>query len=288
MPNPAKPIAWRGFALPPTAISVPASRRLTGATPPLPPERHRMSDRAERLERIRELLEDRRHPERRVGIFSATNLTRIALRFGTMALSAGLVHALLGGTALEVPASAVAVGATDHQASRLWKRIEGGVQRTWTAIGVLVVGVGILATILKSAAPDSAAARGMSSAAGGLLESMRARVDARARAQRTPVDTTGAVGARWRVLLDSTMVRRGTFAEAQAWCAALGPEWRLPPGLGAWPELDSYPRLGTLLSVWTDGGMGVQIGDGNRPGAGSSSSGRPSEVRGVLCMKGEG
>jgi hypothetical protein len=245
-----------------------------------------MTDRAARIERIRELLEDRRHPERRVGIFSATNLTRVALRFGAMGLTAGLVHSLLRGTFLDVPVSAVAVGLADHQIGVLWKRIQGGVQRTWTAIGVLVVGVGLFATLLKNVAPDSAAVRGGTAVASGWLESMRSGVDARVRAQRTPVDTTGAVREQWRVLLDSNMVRRGTFTEARAWCAALGPEWRLPPGLGAWPELASYPRLGTLISVWSEGGTGVQIGDGNRPAVGSSSSGRPSEVRGVLCLKG--
>lgn len=246
-----------------------------------------MSERAARIERIRELLEDRRHPERRVGIFSATNLTRLALRFGVMGLAAGLVHSLLRGTFLDVPVSAVAVGLADHQVGVLWKRIRQGVQRTWTAIGILVLGVGLFATILKSAAPDSAIVRGGTATASGWLESMRGSLDARTRAQRTPVDTTGAMSTQWRVLLDSNMVRRGTFTEAREWCAALGEEWRLPPGLGAWPELESYPRLGTLLSVWTEGGAGVQIGDGNRPAAGSSSSGRPSEVRGVLCLKGD-
>jgi hypothetical protein len=246
-----------------------------------------MSDRAARLDRIHALLEDRRHPERRVGIFSATNLTRLVLRFGAMGLAASAVHALAGGTDIEVPLAAVAVGFVDAQVARFWTRIQGGVQRTWTAIGIFVIGVGFLLTILKAAAPDSAAARGAGRLFAGWLESARAGVDQRVRAQRTPVDTSGATGDRWRVLLDSTMVRRGTFAEAQQWCAALGPEWRLPPGLGGWPELATYPRLGTLLSVWTEGGSGVQIGDGNRPAVGSSSSGRDGEVRGVLCLTGE-
>jgi hypothetical protein len=246
-----------------------------------------MNDRAERIDRIRELLEDRRHPERRVGILSPTNLTRVAVRFGAMGLVAGLVHAVLGGTFIEVPVTAVAVGAADHRVGILWKRIRGGVQKSWTVIGIVVLLLGLVATLIKSAAPDSAAARGAAGVASGWLESLRSRVDQRARAQRTPVDTTGAAGDRWRVLLDSAMVRRGTFAEAQAWCAALGPEWRLPPGLGGWPELATWPNLGTLLSVWTEGGAGVQIGDGQRPGAGSSSSGRATEVRGVLCMKGD-
>lgn len=246
-----------------------------------------MSDRAERIDRIRELLEDRRHPERRVGILSPANLTRVALRLGAMGLSAAAVHALLGRTFLDLPVSAVAVGAADQQVGILWKRIRGGVRRTWTAVGILALAVGLFATLLKSAAPDSAVVHGAGGVASGWLESMRAGVYQRTRAQRTPVDTMGAEDGRWRVLFDSTMVRRGTLAEAREWCAALGPECRLPPGLGGWPELDRYPNLGTLLSVWTEGGTGVQIGDGNRPAVGSSSSGRPSEVRGVLCLKGD-
>jgi len=287
MPNPAESVPGGVSHFPLPALAFPALRRLTCRPPAPHPERHPMSDRAERIDRIRELLEDRRHPERRVGIFSPTNLTRVALRFGAMGFSAAIVHALLGRTFLEVPVSAVAVGAADHQIGILWKRIRGGVQRTWTALGILVVAVGLFASLLKSAAPDSAAVRGASGIASGWLESVRAGVDQRARTQRTPVDTSGAVSERWRVMLDSNMVRRGTFVEAREWCAALGPEWRLPPGLGAWPELDRYPNLGTLLTVWTEGGAGVQIGDGKRPGAGSSSSGRPSEVLGVLCLRGD-
>lgn len=245
-----------------------------------------MSDRDARIERIRVLLEDRRHPERRIGIFSATNLTRLVLRTGALGLAAGAVHRLVGGTDLEVPLSAVAVGVTDHQVNRLWTRIQRGVQRSWTAIGVAVAGLGLLFVLLKSAAPDSAATHGVEGLFSGWLESARARVDAHARETRTPVDTTGASSPEWRVLLDSTMLRRGTFSEAGAWCRALGPEWSLPPGLGAWPELASYPRLGVLTSVWTASGAGVQIGDGARPAVGSSSSGRPGEVRAVLCLRG--
>jgi hypothetical protein len=69
------------------------------------------SDRAQRIQRIRELQDERAHPGRTVGLLSPTNLTRLALRFGAMGLAAAVAHWLSRGGALEVPLAAVAVGA---------------------------------------------------------------------------------------------------------------------------------------------------------------------------------
>ena len=182
-----------------------------------------MRDCAELVDRVRELLEDRLHPERRVGILSPVNLTRITIRFGALGLSAGVVHALVGWSVLEVPLTVVAVGAADRQVGAFWKQIKGGVQHAWTAVGMVALVIIPLATSLRSVAPDSPVVRGARSAAGSLLESMQASVENRARNQRTLVDTAGAVGERWRVLLDSNMVRRGTFVEAKSWSGGFHP-----------------------------------------------------------------
>jgi hypothetical protein len=243
-----------------------------------------MSDRAERIERIRELLEDRRHPERRVGIFSATNLTRVAIRLGAMAAAAAIVQRLFGVGGLSVPIAGVAVAAADEVVARLWRRIGRRVQQAWTVIGLVAAGLFVVAMLVTASSPRATAA------AGGWwnrwLESRRSDLDQRVRSRRTLVDSTAAVDPHWRVLVDSGALRLGTFTEARAWCAALGPEWGLPPGLGQWPQLDRYPDLGILLYVWSRWRNGIQIGDGRRPGAAVSSSGRDSEVHAVLCLKG--
>lgn len=241
--------------------------------------------RADRLARIRDLLDQRRHPERRVGIFSATNLTRLVLRFGGMGLAAALVHALLGGSILAVPITAVAVGAVDLAVGQLWRRIQDVVRRGWNTVALVLALLLMTAFALGQVAPDSGLMRALGSWGSGLLERQRATLDARNRAERTPVDAAAATDPSWQLLTDSGFVRRGTLVEAREWCAALGSEWQLPGGLGTLPEIPRWPDLGTLMYVWTTGGSGLQIGDGRKPGVGVSGSARASEVRAVLCLR---
>lgn len=241
--------------------------------------------RADRLAHVRDLIEEHRHPERRVGIFSATNLTRLVLRFGGMALAAGLTHALLGGTVLELPVTAVAVGAVDLAVGQVWRRIREGVRRGWNTIGLVLALLVMVAFVLGQVAPDSGLVKALAGWGGGLLERQQARLDARARAERTPVGADAATDPSWVLFTDSGFVRRGTLVEAREWCAALGPDWELPAGLGALPELTRWPDLGTLMYVWTSGGSGLQIGDGRKPGVGVSGSPRATEVRAVLCLR---
>ena len=241
--------------------------------------------RADRLAHVRDLIEEHRHPERRVGIFSATNLTRLVLRFGGMALAAGLVHALLGGTVLELPVTAVAVGAVDLAIGQLWRRIRESVRRGWNTIGLVLALVLMAAFALGQVAPDSGLVKALGGWGGGLLERQQAKLDARSRAERTPVDAAAATDPSWQLLTDSGFVRRGTLAEAREWCATLGPEWQLPAGLGALPALTRWPDLGTVMYVWTAGGTGLQVGDGRKPAVGVSGSPRASEERAVLCHR---
>lgn len=242
--------------------------------------------RADRLAHVRDLIEEHRHPERRVGIFSATNLTRLALRFGGMALAAGVVHALLGGTVLELPVTAGAVGAVDLAIGRLWRRIRDAVRRGWSTIGLVLALLLMAAFALGQVAPDSGLMKALGGWGSGLLERQRAKLDARARAERTPVAADAATDPAWVLLTEGGFVRRGTLQEAREWCAALGPEWQLPAGLGALPELSRWPDLGGLMYVWTAGGSGLQVGDGQKPAVGVSGSPRASEVRAVLCLRG--
>ncbi len=243
-----------------------------------------MTPRAERIARIRDLLDQRRHPERRVGLFSATNLTRLGLRFGAMAIAAGLVTRFLGTGAIAGAIALAAVAAADFGVAQLWGRIGEGVRRGYSMIGtVLALGFVLVGLVLSQSAGAREAAGTWWS---GFLARQNAKVDQRVRAQRVTVDSAAAVDPHWRLLLQDGALRKGTFAEAEAWCRDLGPEWTLPPGLGQWPRLDRYPDVGQLFYVWTGPNTGIQVGDGTRPAVGVSGASRPTEVRAVLCMKG--
>lgn len=245
-------------------------------------------ERVARLERVRELLELRRNPSRRVGLFSATNLTRLVLRFGAMGVAAGLVRAVFGTSVFQVPAAAIAIGVADHYTDLLWRRIRERVRKTWNMVGLVGAAVLVLVVVVGQAAPDAALTRGVRGWFGGWVDRQNAAIDARARGRRTPVDSAAAVDPHWVLLSDSGFVRRGTFAEAREWCGALGPGWSLPAGLGALPELSRWPDVGSLFYVWTQGGMGLQVGDGQKPGVGVSGATRPTETRAVLCLRAGG
>jgi hypothetical protein len=239
------------------------------------------SDRAQRIQRIRELQDERRHPERRVGLFSPTNLTRVVLRFGAMGLAAGLVRWLTGGGFLEVPLTGVAVGAADHGVGLLWGRIGGAVRQAWLILGVAAATL----VLLVGVAPRSGFSRSLTGWGRDWLEARNASLDRRVASRRIPIDSEAASGRSWRLIVDSGSARLGTLAEARAWCSALGPGWQLPPFLGQWPELEPWPDFGTTFYVWSQGGAGIQIGDGRKPGAAVSGSGRPSEAHAVLCLE---
>ncbi len=243
-----------------------------------------MTDRAERIERIRELLEDRRHPERRVGIFSATNLTRLVLRFGAMALAAVLVQRILGTGVVGGVVAAVAVGAADAGVARLWKRIGRQVQQAWTTIGIVGACLLVLLAILMSNSPSA-----KSSVSGFFtrwIAEKNAALDARQRSQRVVIDTVAATHPRWRILHDGGVLRFATYDEAFKACSDIGAGWSLPFELGQWPKLDRYPDFGgRQVSVWGFGHRGIQVGDGKAPAVMSMGNSRPTEVRPVLCMQ---
>lgn len=242
-----------------------------------------MTDRAERIERIRELLEDRRHPERRVGIFSATNLTRLVLRFGAMALAAVIVQRILGTGVVAGVVAAIAIGAADQGVARLWKQIGRRVKQTWNTVGLvaaLLVLCLMLLMVLRPAVKESAG-----NWISGWIDRKNAQLDQKARKRRVMVDPAAAADPHWQLQLENGALKQVTFEEAKQWCASLGQGWQLPPGLGGWPKLDRYPNLGSSFYVWTFGRTGIQIGDGQRPSVGVSGAGRPTEVRPVLCLK---
>ena len=250
--------------------------------PPLRrPARPPSPERAARIERIQDLLALRRHPERRVGLFSATNLTRLALRLGAMGLAAAAVHGLLGTSVFEAPVAAIAIGAADYGVERLWRRIRERVRQAWTVVGILAAALFVALLLLFKAAPES----GMAAALRGWKERQEAGLDERQRATRVAVDEAAVTDPHWRLLTQDGAIRKGTHAEALAWCSALGPEWRLPLGLGMLPDLERWPALDRPMYVWTQGGTGLQVGDGQRPAVGVSGSGRPTEVRAVLCLR---
>lgn len=242
-----------------------------------------MTDRAERIERIRELLEDRRHPERRVGIFSAANLTRVVLRFVAMSLAAVIVQRIFGTGVVGGLIAAVAVGAADTGVARLWKRIGRQVQQAWAVVGIVAVLLMIVAMLIMQSSPATR------DAAGGWwtnwLASKNAALDQRQRSHRLMVDSAAATDPRWVILRDSGAVRIGTYDEAFQWCAQLGDGWSIPSGLGDWPKLDRYPDLGTIFYVWAFGHRGVQVGDGKPPAAMVSGGSRPTEVKAVMCIR---
>lgn len=241
-----------------------------------------------RLERVRDLLELRRHPERRTGLFSATTLTRVVLRLVTLGLAAGFAGVLFRDSVFLVPMTAVAVGAADYGVDRLWRRIRERVRRAWNVLGLVAAGVAGLLLLVAVRGPDSAPARTLSGWWDGFVAAQNAKIDARQRARRIPVDSASATGDGWRLLTEAGSLRWGTLQEARVWCAELGPGWALPDGLGALPDLDHWPALGTLTHAWTRGGSGIQLGDGRKPAGGVSGTVRPTEVRAVLCLHGPG
>jgi hypothetical protein len=240
--------------------------------------------RAARIGRIRDLLEVRRHPERRVGIFSATNLTRVVLRLAAMGAAFAVVRRLLGEGAASVVVGAIAVALADESVARLWRRVGRRVQQGWAVVGTVAALVLLGLGLTMAVSPRATAFAG--AWLDGWLEARRSALDRSVAARRIPVDPAATVGPHWRLLVDSGAAVLGTRAEADAACAALGPGWALPPGLGAWPELERYPDLGTTLYVWSLGGSGIQIGDGKPPSGAVSSSGRATETHGILCLEG--
>lgn len=256
---------------------MPPTTRTFGATDPA---------RQARLERIRDLLELRRHPERRTGLFSPTTLTRAVLRLVTFGLAAGLASALFRDSVFLVPMTALAVAGADYLVDRLWRRIREGVRRGWNAVGLAVAGLVLLFLLLSRGAPGTAAGKAATGWWDGFVAAQNAKLDARQRARRIPVDSASAAGEGWRLLTEDGYLRWGTFLEAQAWCTGLGPGWGLPAGLGGLPDRDHWPALGTLTHAWTRGGSGIQLGDGRKPSGGVSGEVRPTQVRAVLCLQG--
>lgn len=243
--------------------------------------------REERIERIRILLDERRHPERRVGLFSATNLTRLALRFGAMALAAWLVHSVIGANGLGSILTIVAVAAADWAVARLWARIGERVRQGYQTVGIVLACVVLLLFVLGQAAPDSFLVTSVKSGVGGFIARKNAELDQKSRSRMIPVTTAQSGSDQWQLIVDNRgSVAQGTLKEARAWCRGLGAEWSLPPSFDRWPKLTTYPDVGMLFYVWSREGHGIQVGDGKAPVVMASGGNTETTVRGVLCLMG--
>ena len=245
-----------------------------------------MIDRAARLERIRVLLDERRHPERRIGIFSATNLTRLVLRLVLMGVVGGLAQRVLPSGPIGVTLTALAIGAADMAFGTGWGRVQAQVHRGFQAGTSVLVVVLLLGTLVVLLGPNSGIARGLRGAGSDFLAEQNARLDRRNRARGIVVDPAQASGADWQLLITDSLLVKGTYREAEAWCRELGPGWGLPGGLGNLPTLASWPTLERPVSVWAAGGSAIQVGDGQRPAVGSGGGYRDTEVKVVLCVQG--
>jgi hypothetical protein len=245
-----------------------------------------MTSREDRIERITTLLDERRHPERRVGLFSATNLTRLVLRFGAMALASALVQLIVGGTGVDIVATIVAVAGADWAVGKLWARIGDSVQRGYKSLGLILACTVMLLFVLGQAMPDSFLVRSIRKGATGIIDRQNARLDQKSRRRMIPVTAAQASGDQWQLVVDNRgAVAHGTLDEATSWCTQLGLEWRLPPTFDRWPPLTSYPNVGTLFYVWGAGGSGIQVGNGLAPSVATTGDNTPTTVRAVLCYR---
>jgi hypothetical protein len=246
-----------------------------------------MIAREDRIERIKCLIDERRHPERRVAILSPTNLTRLALRFGAMALAAWLVQLLVGGTGVDVVATIVFVAGADWAVGKLWERIGEGVRRGYNTLGLVAACLVMLLFVLGQAAPDSFLVRAVKKSAGGFIDRKNAELDQKQRNRMIPVDPARSGTDQWQLIVDSRgSVAQGTLLEAKRWCSELGAGWSLPPTFDRWPQYTSYPDVGRLFYVWGNSGAGIQVGDGKAPVAMSTGGTTATTVRGVLCVVG--
>lgn len=246
-----------------------------------------MNSRSDRIERIKTLIDERRHPERRVGILSSTNLTRLALRFGAMALAAWLVQLLVGGTGVDIVATIVVVAGADWAVARLWERIGDSVRRGYNTLGIVVACLVMLLFVLGQAAPDSFLVKAVKKSAGSFIDRKNAELNQKQRNRMIPVDPAKAGTDQWQLIVDNRgSVAQGTLLEGKKWCRELGAEWSLPPTFDRWPRYESYPDVGQLFYVWSSGGGGIQVGDGKAPVAQSTGGTSETTVRGVLCVMG--
>jgi hypothetical protein len=243
--------------------------------------------RDERIDRIKVLLDERRYPERRVGLFSPTNLTRLALRFGAMALAAWLAHRVFGAGGLGAILTIVAVAAADWAVAQLWGRIGEHVRQGYQTVGIVLACVVLLLFALGQAAPDSFLVTGIRKNVGGFIDRKNAELDQKQRSRMIPVSAEQSGSDQWQLIVDNRgSVAQGTLKEAREWCRGLGAEWNLPPDFDRWPRLSSYPDVGTLFYVWSRTGTGIQVGDGQAPSVMSSGGTTETTVRGVLCLMG--
>lgn len=243
--------------------------------------------RDERIARITELLDQRRHPERRVGLFSATNLTRLALRFGAMAFAAALVQGVFGANGVGAVLTLVAVAAADWGVAQLWARIGDQVRRGYNTLGIVLACAVMLLFVMGQAKPDSFLVRTIKGGASGWIDRKNAELDRKNRSRMIPVSTEKSGSDHWQLIVDNRgSVAQGTLKEAREWCRGLGAEWNLPPTFDQWPRLESYPDVGTLFYVWSRTGAGIQVGDGKRPAVMTSGGTSETTTRGVLCLMG--
>jgi hypothetical protein len=179
--------------------------------------------------------------------------------------------------------AAIAVGAADAGAARLWKKIGRQVQHAWTTIGIVAACLFVLLAVAMQGSPS------IKTAVGGLftgwIADKNAALDAKQRSQRVVIDTLAATHPRWRILHDAGVLRFATYDEAFKACSDVGSGWSLPSGVGEWPQLDRYPDFGRLFYVWGFGHRGIQVGDGKAPAVMTTGDSRPTEVRPVLCLQ---
>lgn len=246
------------------------------------------SPREVRLARIEELARQRWAGRGAPGVFSATVLTKFALQLAAMSGLTGLVSRGLGPDAapwLRLPLGFVAILVGMLMVESLWATIGPRVRETWTGIAMVLCVAAICLFVLLVVAPRSVPARAVTEGGAGVVETARQRIAARERARRTPITPAAAAGRNWRLVTEGGALRRGTRAEAEAWCRALGTGWMLPT-LSPLPELDPWPRLARPEYAWTSASMAMSIGDGKRPASYMSVGDRADETHVVLCVNG--
>ncbi len=216
------------------------------------PHPESMIDRAARLERIRVLLDERRHPERRIGIFSATNLTRLVLRLVLMGVVGGLAQRVLPSGPIGVTLTALAIGAADMAFGTVWARVQAQVHRGFQAGTSVLVVVLLLGTLVALLGPNSGIARGLR---GQAATSSRSRTRPRPEEPGPRHRGGPRPGVRRRLATPDHRLTpgEGHVPRGRGLVPRTGP--RLGPArrLGNLPTLSSWPTLERPVSVWAAG-----------------------------------
>lgn len=241
-----------------------------------------------RIARIEALREHRTEWHRIRSAITLAGATRVVLEFVLLGSLVGAVRSVFGQAVSPVVVFVISVPlvvALCRFVDAAWLTLGPVVRSGWkiaiVVTAVVVVGAGLF--FGRRGAKDDV--RVASSFVEDWVEGQRRRLDRRQRQRRILVADSMVAGPGWQWITDSGHVRLGTYAEATQWCAALGPDWRLPPR-GEWSPRDRWPLLpGGTVTVWTARSGGVQIGGGGPPQVWVSWQRRATEALPVLCAQ---